>query len=145
MNWGNKLLVTFLVFGAGMTFLVYRSLKTNYELVDKDYYKNELSYQQVIDGTSRANALSAVNVQQDKDGIALQLPDEMKNKKVTGTVHFYCAYDEKKDKTVELNPSAEGTQVFSNAALQAGEYTVKISWSCDGISYYAEKNLIIHG
>ena len=41
MNWGNKLLVTFVVFGAGMIFLVYRAVKTNYELVEKDYYKND--------------------------------------------------------------------------------------------------------
>lgn len=143
MNWGNKLLVTFLVFGAGMTFLVYRSVKTNYELVDKEYYKNELVYQQVIDGSNRANALSAVTLQQDKQGITLQLPAELKNKKISGTIHFYCAYDENKDKIVELNPSAEGTQVFSNTSLQTGEYTVKISWTADGVNYYTEKKLAV--
>lgn len=144
MNWGNKLLATFLVFGAGMTFLVYRSVKTNYELVDKEYYKNELTYQQVIDGTNRANALSAVTIQQDKEGITLQLPVEMKNKTLSGTVHFYCAYDEKKDKTAALNTTAEGTQTFSNTTVLPGEYTVKISWTCEGNSYYAEKSLSIH-
>ena len=42
MNWGNRLVIVFLVFGAGMGFLVYRSIKTNYELVETDYYKHEL-------------------------------------------------------------------------------------------------------
>lgn len=143
MNWGNKLLVTFLVFGAGMTFLVYKSVKTNYELVEKDYYKSELAYQQVIDGSARANALSAITVLQDNNGITLSLPAEMKNKKVSGTIHFYCAYDEKKDKTIELNPSAAGIQVFSNTSLQAGDYTVKISWNADGTTYYTEKKLTV--
>lgn len=59
MNWGNKLLVTFIVFGAGMGVLVYKSMNTTYELVEKDYYKKELRYQEVIDGSNRANALSA--------------------------------------------------------------------------------------
>jgi FixH len=143
MNWGNKLLVTFLVFGAGMAFLVYKSVKTNYELVEKDYYKSELAYQQVIDGSARANALSATTVLQDDNGITLSLPAEMKNKKVSGTIHFYCAYDETKDKTIELNPSAAGIQVFSNTSLQAGDYTVKISWNADGTTYYTEKKLTV--
>ena len=41
MSWGNKLLVAFIVFAAGMFYLVYRSVNTNYELVEKDYYKSE--------------------------------------------------------------------------------------------------------
>ncbi|MCX6317980.1 MAG: FixH family protein [Bacteroidetes bacterium] len=143
MNWGNKLLLTFVVFGAGMTFLVYRSVKTNYELVDKEYYKSELAYQQVIDGSNRANALSETTLTQDSNGIILQLPAEMKNKKVSGTIHFYCAYDEKLDKRVELTPSADGQQVFAPGVLQAGTYTVKINWQSEGTGYYTEKNLII--
>ncbi|MEQ1675199.1 MAG: FixH family protein [Chitinophagaceae bacterium] len=144
MNWGNKLLVTFLVFGAGMTFLVYRSVKTNYEMVETDYYKNELAYQQVIDGSNRANALtSPVTLQQTEKGILLQLPEEMKNKTVTGEVHFYCAYDEKKDKKVELKTGTDGSQLISTEKLQPGTYTVKINWQQNGESYYSEKNLTV--
>jgi FixH len=143
MNWGNKLLVTFLVFGAGMGFLVYRSVKTNYELVDKEYYKKELAYQQVIDGSARANALSALTIQQNSNGILLQLPAEMKNKIINGSIHFYCGYNENLDRKPELHPDAGGEQLFSPALLQPGTYTVKISWSADGISYYSEKNLTV--
>ena len=56
MNWGNKLLITFLVFGAGISFLVYRSMHTNFELVEKDYYKSELRYQEIIDGTNHVQS-----------------------------------------------------------------------------------------
>jgi len=72
MNWGNKLFVTFLVFGTGMGYLVYRSVKTNFDLVEKDYYKSELRYQDVIDGTNRVNQLSSsVNLEQTTDGVLL--------------------------------------------------------------------------
>ena len=103
MNWGNKLLLTFIVFGAGMGYLVYRSVSTNYELVEKDYYKQELRYQQVIDGTNRVNQLSsAVKIEQTDAGIILELPQEMKEKDISGDVLFYCAYDKKKDKKFSL-------------------------------------------
>ena len=144
MNWGNKLLFTFIVFAGGMFFLVYRSLHTNYELVEKDYYKSELRYQQVIDATNRVNQLSSpVKLEQTKDGITLELPLEMKNKTISGDVLFYCAYDEKKDRKFSLILNTEGAQVFQPSAIEPGSYTVKINWNDEGKTYFAEKKLTI--
>ena len=144
MNWGNKLLLTFIVFGAGMTYLVYRSVNTNYELVEKDYYKSELRYQQVIDGTNRVNQLSsAVKIEQTDAGITLELPDEMKEKNISGEILFYCAYDKEKDKKFSLQPKNDGIQVFEPTAISPGNYTVKINWSCEGKNYFSEKSLTV--
>ena len=145
MNWGNKLLVTFLVFGAGMFYLVYRSVTTNFDLVDKDYYKNELRYQEVIDGVNRTNALSeVVKLTQNDDGLLLQLPSEMKNQKIAGSVHFYCDYNAKKDKKFSLNTDTDGKQVLDNRQISSGNYTVKISWNANSKEYYTEKPITIN-
>ena len=142
MNWGNKLLITFVVFGGGMFYLVYRSVTTNFELVDKDYYKNELRYQDVIDGVKRANALSdVVKLTPTVKGLELQLPAEMKDQKVAGTVHFYCAYDALKDRKFELNTDATGLQVLNAKLIASGNYTVKINWNAGGEEYYTEKSI----
>jgi hypothetical protein len=144
MNWGNRLLVTFIIFGAGIFYLVYRSVHTNFELVEKDYYKTELQYQQVIDGSVRANAFhSSVKIEQRENNIVVTLPDEMKNKVVTGDILFYCAYDEKKDKEFKLGVDDNGVQVFQPGLISPGSYTVKINWSNDGKNYYTEKILIV--
>ncbi|MEK7226813.1 MAG: FixH family protein [Bacteroidota bacterium] len=144
MNWGNKLLLAFIVFGAGMFYLVYRSVNTDYQLVEKEYYKSELRYQQVIDGTSRANGLiSSVELANADGVIRLQLPPEMKNKEVTGEVWFYCSYNEKKDKRVVLDINEQALQEFQQGFISPGNYTVKISWSAEGKSYYAEKLLSV--
>lgn len=144
MNWGNKLLLTFLVFGAGMGYLIYRSVKTNFELVEKDYYKSELRYQEVIDGTNRVNQLSSdVKLEQNANGITLALPTEMKNKTITGDIWFYCDYDEKLDKRYTLEPDQDGTQLFQTGAILAGRYNVKTSWNSEGKNYYSEKNLTV--
>ena len=140
MNWGNKLLLTFLVFAGGMGFLVYRSVKTNYELVEKDYYKNEIVYQQVIDGTNRANQLSSqVTIKQNETGITLSFPEEMRNKDVTGVAWFYCSYDQKKDRTISLQLNGDAMQQIPLTALSPGNYTVKIEWGCGGRHYFTEK------
>jgi hypothetical protein len=144
MNWGNKLLLTFIAFGAGMTYLVYRSVNTNYELVEKDYYKSELRYQQVIDGTNRVNQLSsAVKIEQTNAGITLELPAEMKEKNISGEILFYCAYNQKKDKKFSLQTDNNGVQGFPSTAVSPGSYTVKINWSSEGKNYFAEKSLTV--
>ncbi len=144
MNWGNKILLTFIVFGAGMFYLVYRSLSTNYELVEKDYYKSELRYQEVIDGSNRVNQLSSpVNIEQTANGISLELPTEMKNKTISGDIWFYCSYDAKKDKIFPLAITTEGKQLFPLSAILPGSYTVKINWYNEGINYFSEKNLTV--
>lgn len=144
MNWGNKLLTTFIVFGVGMSYLAYRALNTNFELVEKDYYNQELKYQQIIDGGSRANALSSpVKIEQKESGIILQLPAEMTNKQITGNIWFYCAYDQRKDKKFELKLNNEGIQLFNIESVSPGNYTVKISWVEGNKNYYSEEKLTV--
>lgn len=144
MNWGNKLLVTFIVFGAGIFYLVYRSMHTNYELVEKDYYKTELRYQDIIDGTNRANALKGtVSIQQTEQGLVLQMPDEMKAQVISGTILFYCAYDASRDKKIGLDITTGGVQIVEKGRITPGEYTVKISWRTNGKNYYTERSITI--
>src|SRR5688572_23798846 len=92
LNWGHKLIGVFLVFAGMMSWLVYQSVTTRFDLVSKEYYKDELQYQQVIDGTNRANQLgNKVTVEQSGNHIILRLPNEMKQRSVTGSILFYCA------------------------------------------------------
>ena len=145
MNWGNKLLITFCVFGTMIGYLVYRAVTTNFELVDKEYYKNELRYQQVIDASNRTAALSSsVLLNQTDHGIILQLPAEMKNKTINGELFFYCAYDSRNDRRLVINTGTEAIQVFDKSTIEPGRYTVKVTWSSEEINYYSEKSITIH-
>jgi hypothetical protein len=144
MSWGNKLLITFVVFGSGMIFLVYRCMKTEFELVDKDYYKNELAYQQVIDATQRTGKLSsAARFMQSDHGLQLQLPPEMKGRTITGEILFYCAYDSRKDKRIPLALNGTAFQQFDQRMLTPGSYVAKLSWSDGPEQYYYEAPLTI--
>lgn len=99
MNWGYKLLCTFIVFIGGMGFLVYRSMSTEFQLVEKEYYKKELNYQTVIDGQHKANSLSMPVKVTSKDAeVVLEMPSELKGAVISGRVWFYCANDASKDK-----------------------------------------------
>ena len=75
MNWGHKLTIVIAVFICLMGFMVYQAMQTDFQLVEKGYYKSELNYQQVIDGTSRANALSSrVRIAKPETGLLYNCP-----------------------------------------------------------------------
>lgn len=139
MNWGNKLLITFLVFGTGMTYLVYRSMHTEFELVEKDYYKTELSYQQVIDATKRTQTLQTqVQWKQTDSGLEMQLPEEMRSRELKGDIWFYCAYNSAQDRKLPLQVNENAVQHFADSLLLPGSYTAKINWEDGAEKYYAE-------
>jgi len=141
MSWGHKLTITFAVFAIMMGYMVYRSFGSNFELVESDYYKTELRYQETINGMANAAALSQLPVvQQQNEHLQLQLPPEMCNQLVTGKLMVYCAYDARKDRQYVLATDKNGTQWFPPLA-GTGVYTVKLSWQANGKMYYNEQPL----
>jgi len=144
MNWGQKLIMVFIVFAIGMTYLVYRCMHVNTDLVTNEYYKDELKYQDVIDGTKMANALTGkIQLTQDEKAITVQLPIEMKNKNVSGDIWFYCAADVKKDRHISIETNSEATQQINKAKLLPGIYTIKFDWSSQNKHYHAEQPFTI--
>lgn len=140
ISWGNKILIAILAFVTMMGTLVYKCLNTNYELVSKEYYKDELDYQKIIEATDRTQALTtAANVSVTNESVVVALPEEMKNKNITGSILFYCATDASKDKTIEMKVSPNAEQSIAKSELRPGHYTVKMNWVADGQSYYSEK------
>src|SRR5450631_3959627 len=103
MNWGNRLLFVFIAFSGMISYMVFRCMETPVNLVNKEYYRDELAYQDLIDGAKKANGLSGkVTVRQEAATISLQLPPEMKNLELKGTVFFYCPSDMSRDRHLNL-------------------------------------------
>jgi len=139
INWGNKLTIVFALFAGLILYMVYRCSVTPVNLVTSEYYKDELVYQQVIDGTKNADALSsAVTLQKNGSDVVVQLPAEMKQQQVTGTVFFYCASNAGNDKKISLQ-TGDATQVIAAKQLAPGSYKVKITWQAGNKHYYNEQ------
>ena len=145
INWGHKIILVFVVFVSLIATLVYKSVHTNFELLTKEYYKDELVYQRVIDGTHNANRLAGVTtVTSDQQYVNVQLPEEMKNEELKGNIWFYCAANANKDRRFDLNADASGRQVFALDEFNTGNYLVKVQWEKkDGQQFYSEQNLTL--
>ena len=71
MTWGTKLLLVFTAFALLMSTLVYMCMKQKFELVSKDYYKDELRYQDKIDGMNNANKIGNVLIQENQENVSI--------------------------------------------------------------------------
>lgn len=144
MNWGHKLTIAIVSFVAFMAFMVYKCHTTEFQLVEKEYYKSELKYQQVIDASQRTNQLSGkLKVTRQGDKIIVQLPEEMKQQTIKGSMWFYCAYEAGMDKKINLETDADGIQVLDATRFARGNYTVKVEWTVGNQSYYKEEHITI--
>ncbi len=144
LNWGHKITLGFSAFVFFMGFMVYKSMHTDFQLVSKEYYKDELAYQQVIDGTNRANKLStAVSIAQTDETFTIQLPAEMKGKQASASIWLYCPTDNKKDQRLTLTADADGKLLIARKTIAAGNYVVKTNWQADGTTFYNEQSVSI--
>lgn len=143
MNWGYKILSVYIVFIAGILYMVFKSSGENQDLVTKDYYEQELKYQQVIDDAERANTLSSdVTFELKGDQMEIKLPKEMEGRKSSVKILLYCTADKRKDITAEQDTETAmlNLPVTKN---NKGLHELKVSWITEGKSYYSEQKLII--
>ena len=141
LSWGYKIMFVYIAFVAGILFLAFKANSEKFDLVTKDYYDQELKYQQVIDQAANTSKLSAPLTIERKEGeLKISFPDEMKNKKKLVDFYLYYAADAKKDfrKTFELN---ENELIQGLPAGMKGMYGLKLSWEAEGVKYYFEKKL----
>ncbi len=145
LNWGHKITLVFIAFVALMLTLVYKSMKTDFDLVSKEYYKDELAFQDVIDGKNNAFDLTtATSVSANNEQVLVQLPEEMKNKTIEGSVWFYCPANADNDKRMELKLNNDAQFSLPAKEFRKASYIVKIQWLVDGKKYYVEQPLTVN-
>lgn len=141
MHFGHKIFLTFTAFAVLMGVLVYKSFQTDFELVSKNYYQEELEYQKVIDANQNREALqSPVRIEINGDQLQVVLPAEMNNKALSGAIFFYCPSNSKQDQSFPIQAS---TTDIPLKALAKGGYVVKTSWTAEGKSFHQEQNWVV--
>ena len=143
ISWGKKIFILYTTFVLAMGFLVYKCWQVNYDLVSKDYYNDELAYQQIIDGSARSSESGEViRLKQVEKGVLINFENFNNLSEVTGDCHFYYAPDAAVDFKMALRAGTDSTQ-FVEHDFQPGSYIVKIKWSIDNQLHYQEKKLMI--
>lgn len=144
IGWGWKIAILYGGFVAIIVTLVVGSSRQSFDLVSKDYYKEEIAYQQVIDASKNQSALSEpMAIHANAQAVVIDFPAEFKDKALSGNVQFYSPVNSQWDRNFSL--TKEGNSVsIDRAKLQNTRYKLKISCQVDGKNYYQESELYLH-
>ena len=139
--WPLGIILTFVIFIAGTVGLVVMSCLHGTDLVNANYYDQEIKYQARIDSEARAQQAGAnVSYDQTARHIVITLPA---TKTVLGQIQLYRPSAAGLDKEFKLEPAANGVQTLDTAGLPPGLWKIRVSWNSDGHDYFIDQKIII--
>lgn len=130
-TWGHGIVIALTLFIGFILYLlfIFPMGKQNSDLVSETYYQDELSYQEVINAKTNADALTAKpKYQQNQKGITIAFPQGIISKEAKIEYYLYRTDDKNKDKTNTVKLSSENTIQIPNTLLEKGNYTLKVKW-----------------
>ncbi len=143
MNWGKGLALAMIAFAGMLAYFLVLAARNPEPLVSENYYSQELRFQERIDASSRALALSgSVRMDATRDRVTLNFPDEVKEKALSGTLLLLHAQASDEDRSVVISAATAGR--FEEAiSLRPGRYLAQLEWTADTMKYYSEAQLIV--
>jgi hypothetical protein len=139
-NWGTKITLVYLLFVAGIMFLVLQSSRQKIDLVTPDYYEQEIKYQQRIDQSKRAEALTEkLSIERTGDSLIIKFPKEQRDREINCQLWFYYPADESLDVKADIRTNnGLAVMVLPRNEMRSGMSILKTTWACEGIEYYTE-------
>jgi hypothetical protein len=142
MNFGKWIVVAFVLFALFIATLVSICIKQDVNLVSKNYYKDELAYQDQITRLHNTAALKIkpeIRVQQDL--VKINFPDLKQVEK--GELKLFRPSDPSQDKSFEVTTSQAASESFHIEGLKKGMYRAQLQWTMGGKEYYIEEVIYI--
>lgn len=141
---GNIVLAGFSAMVLFMCYLVYQCNQHPSVMVSKNYYEQEMKYQDVIDAERNANTLSEpIQMEKGRGELVFHVPKELNESVTTAHVVVYNRADDTKDRTIQFNRREDGLYSIPLSELTKGNYEMKLSVSTLSKSYYKEFPVVL--
>ena len=140
MNVGKWIFVAYVLFAIFIGTLVTVCVKQDVNLVTKDYYNQELLYQQQIERINNTNKLAQKPVVKVKER-SIQINFGSGSNIEKGKLKLFCPSNPLLDKEFTLN--ANDVNSFTIDRTSSKLYRVQIWWTAAGEEYYQEEAIYI--
>lgn len=138
INWGIKIAGLYIGFVILILSLVSMAMHQNVDLVSKDYYEQELKFQDKINKSNRAHSLKEPLSWEVRSGsLLLKFPEQFHGQKISGTIYFFRPSDAAMDKTIPLSDDTLLLNI-STVQLKRGLYKMQINWEVNKEEYFNE-------
>ncbi|MDX5436302.1 MAG: FixH family protein [Pontibacter sp.] len=143
--WPYAIIAAIVLFMGYIAMFVYKAMQQDVDLVSKDYYEQEIKYQDQIDRIGRTKAAGDVmiNYNPEAQHILVQLPESFKAQSINGKVNLFRPSDDKLDQELPLQLGRDLSQLVETTELEKGLWKVRVSFTAAEESYYAEQTIQI--
>jgi len=144
INWGIGIGIFFTIFVLFLVFNLVFSSFNQVELVEGNYYQQELAYQKKIDKEKRTKKLNEqIKIIKNESAIIVQFPETMNKTDIAGEITMYRPSNNKLDKKFKVSVSEGNFQIINTSSLAKGLWKMKIDWSFAGTEFYNEESINI--
>lgn len=143
MNWGKGIVLSFMVFAGFLAVMVTIMMREDIGLVSKQYYKDDLQFQQQYERKQNTENLELKPLVSVENRTYLKIYFPSVSYVEAGEVTLFRPSSDKLDQQFKLKASADSIQVFNLKPLQPGAYRVKMEWKTEGKEFYLEKVIYI--
>ena len=142
MSWGKWIVTAFVLFVAFIGTIVTVCVRQDVSLVSREYYKDEIAFQQQIERKRNTEQLQQKpEIKIAGNQLIVQFGSESSIE--SGTIKLFRPSAASLDQNFVLSKSDDTVRVFELTKAQPGAYRVKMNWSMEGKEYYFEKTITI--
>ncbi|MFO1501333.1 MAG: FixH family protein [Verrucomicrobiota bacterium] len=144
-SWPRVITGVFIVFFAGLVAFIVFANRHSVDLVQADYYEQEIQYQHRLDRvnrTLRAGQPMAVNYDGATRHIVLRLA-VAESQSVAGQIHLYRPSNAQLDQQIPLALDAQGIQKLDSTRLRPGLWKVRVEWQVGGEGFYIDQPIVV--
>src|SRR5690606_19750317 len=142
MSWGKAIILSFVLFAVFVAGMVTICVRQDISLVTRDYYKEELAYQEQLDRKQNALDLETRPEIRIKEN-HLEIYFAEWPALTSGTVTLFRPSNAALDQEFQLSPSSGPVQRFALGSLAKGLYKARMQWVMNGREYYIEKVIVL--
>ena len=139
LNWGNGLIIFFLIFFIWVFSFVFFAMRQNNDLVSDDYYQKGAKYTDQININQRSLAYQdSIQISTTGNQVQIALSKGLVKSTDTIQVYFFRSSDKTKDRRLRFK-AAESPFLIDSKQLIHGRYQVYLSWSLKNENYSITK------
>ena len=144
MNFGVKITILYISFVVLILTLVFMCFGQKVELVSKDYYAQEIKFQDKINAiNNEKNLAKSINHSINGKKIVLSIDSTLLSNDFDGTINFFRPSDSSKDLKLKMAFN-NNEQIINGNELIHGAYKMQLSWVSNKKTYFKEEVIFIN-
>ncbi|MGE5498119.1 MAG: FixH family protein [Syntrophothermus sp.] len=138
-HWGAGIFLFYGLFVLGILSVVLFYMGQDVDLVSKEYYNDELKYQDKIEKLKRTSVMKEeVKFSPAEEKVEIMFPRTIKEN-ITGEILFFRPSDRKYDFRLQLTPGADLIQSVDFSRRKKGLWKIEMNWKAGSKEYLNEE------